>query len=251
MTLDSLPRQEMIRVIDELSYYLGVESAAKRKISEVEYVINQGSESIKKNKKYRYMALAALCILAQGPVGVCFILIVSCLMGFAQGESDPVFTILGVLGLGFIIVAITVLRIVYKKIKKKNLEDRTKVERDISGIYAYIPYYQKVSEEYRNKALQLQATYNIHNNICAVGTLQYIKNILVSNSRVSLKEATDDYFDYIYKEQMLSEAQRQTSQIEQMRKENQQYYDSVLEKMDDIIDIENRTLDSVNYIRYY
>ena len=107
------------------------------------------------------------------------------------------------------------------------------------------------SKENIQKARTLQARYNEHNSLFSLEALSYVRELLVSNSSISVYSAMQSYQQYLHNERMYNEAQRQTSKLEQIRRDNQVFYDNALGKLDDIIALERQQSDALNYIAYW
>lgn len=252
MTLDMLDRKDIIKILDVLKGYIETESAARRKAEEVKQVFINGENDLKKNKKYRRIGLAIVFILTQGPLGFAVMFMATALFSLLgiEIERDPVYIILGVLGAVVFVAVLFVYIFLIKRYKRKNKEERIKVEEHCSGIYAYLPYYESICSEYQQKIYDLQCKYNIHNNMCAVGVIDYVKSVLISTSTVSLNSAINDYYQMQHNEMMRDEARRQTNKLEDIRKENQEHHIENLKKLEDIRRIESQQLESLNEIRY-
>lgn len=247
MTLDSLPRQEMIKVIDNMRYYLGMDGAAKRKIYEVNQIYSDGYIKLKKREKTRNIIVLLLCLLAFPPFFVSTIAVTSFVSsGFSDNYAKS--GIQGMILVVAVVVAVIVLLIILKRKKKKDIIQH---EKFCSGIYAYIPCCEKISNENIQKARSIQAKYNIHNSLFSLEALSYVRELLVSNSSISVYSAMQSYQQYLHNERMYNEAQRQTSKLEQIRRENQVFYDNALGKLDDIIALERQQTEALNYIAYW
>ena len=247
MTLDSLPRQEMIKVIDNMRYYLGMDSAAKRKIYEVNQLYSNGYAKLKKREKTRNIIVLLVCLLAFPTFFVSAFAVTSYV---SSGYSDN-YAKVGIQGLIFVIgvvIAVIVLLIILKQKKKKDIIQH---EKFCSGIYAYIPCCEKISKENIQMARTLQARYNVHNSLFSLEALSYVRELLVSNSSISVYSAMQSYQQYLHNERMYNEAQRQTSKLEQIRRDNQVFYDNALGKLDDIIALERQQTEALNYIAYW
>ncbi len=138
-----------------------------------------------------------------------------------------------------------------KVYKKKNKEDQTKTEKYISGIYAYIPFYTNIYNEYTNKATILCQQYNIHKNLSHIDILRYVRKQLSSYPTMSLQKAVDDYYKIQHREMIISEMEKQRSVLTDIQKENREFYASALDELERGNQIARDIRESVDYIRYW
>ena len=236
MTLDSLSRQDMLNVLEQLRYYLGINDAANRRIAEINQYYTSGYNYIKKRKRIRIIVCFFMCFMSTTSI------IYSLMLAFYQQE---------ILGYILLIIIIVVLASVCIYSVFRTKKDRINYERFCSGVYAYIPAYEKVRNENLTIARNIQQRYNIQEILFSVDAVTYVMRILTSNSRTTLFEAIQDYSQYLHNERMYAEAQKQTAMINQIRRENKAYYDNALSKMDEIAKLERERNNMLNYAVYW
>lgn len=235
MTLDSLSRQDMLKVLDQFAYYLGMNDAATRRISEINQCYTNGYNRNSKRKKIRLI----LCLLLS------FLSLSSTFGAFALTISGEI------LGLILLVVIISVNAFAWGLSAVKNKKDRINYERFCSGIYGYIPTCQRIANENLVTAKNIQQKYNIQDVLFSTDAIAYVLHTLKSHSQVTLFEATQDYRQHLHNERMYQQALNQSSLINQIRRENQVFYDNALSKLDEIEQLERQRNETLNYAVYW
>lgn len=253
--LDQLTRSDLLKVLKDLEYQLGIEEAARNRIKDVKNVFAQNEKDLFSLKKRRIIFMLFVVFFTFSPMSVSFYIICSSVYGLFTGGNDAddtvVFTVLSIIGCVVIVAIIFIYLFIIKYFKKKNKEEREKVEKYNSGIYAYIPYYENIRQDAENKISSLCGTYNVHPSLKNISAVSYVRKQLSSYSTMSLQKAIDDFYEMQHRESMLNEAQRQSSILTNIRKDNQEFYDKALERMDESNQIERDIRESVDYIRYW
>lgn len=252
-TLDSLSRTELLKALETFEYYLGVADAAKTKIREVNSVITQKRNALKSEKKTRrFLLILLFALTASIPYFAGMIAIISVFRDNPGNESlDFIDYLFFFGGIAVVIIVLSIWFFAIRFYKKKNHEDQRKTEKYISGIYAYIPFYTEIFNNYTNKAEVFCQQYNIHRNFNYLDIVSYVRRQLTSYSTLSLQKAIQNYYDMVHKEQMLGELQKQNRSLTQIQEENREFYHNVLSEMERGNQIARETQESVDYIRYF
>lgn len=251
-TLDQISRADLLKVLGNLEYLLGVRDAASAKINEVNNVIDGQRASLKSAKKRRLMWLGFLCFLLCGQFSLAMMLIMGALMTGTEEPVDTTFR-LSFLSVGGAIVLLGILVFVFVVIRmnKKNRKDREKAEKYISGIYAYIPFYVKICEEYGQKSSAICQQYSIHPNLAHTSVLSYVRKQLASYPTMSIYKAVDDYYEIQHRQDVIGKLNDQKQVLLNIQKENKKYYEDVLAELERGNAIQRDIRDSVNHIRYW
>ena len=252
-TLDNLQRANLIKVLKDLEYYLGVADAAKSKVAEVNNVISARRNALRSNKRIRLIILIILFVFTSN-IPIMATAVSATMIFSTEQEKEDLGLIIPLFILGTIVIIVIVCIVWFLAIrfyKKKNTEEQTKSEKYISGIYAYIPFYTNIFNEYSNKASGLCSQYNIHKNLSHIDILRYVRTQLTSYPSMSLQKAVDDYYEIQHREMMLNEMQKQRSVLNEIQKENREFYSSALKEIERGNQIARDISESVDYIRYW
>lgn len=252
MTLDVLPKNELIAVLDELRDCIGIKQAAQKRIQELKQVFVNDELTLKKNKKFRIILLiiAGFCTYGYGTFAVGFVGLLPAALVRSPSGGEFILLIVGILSVFFLIGLILFWRFIIKKFKNKNSQERIDTEKYQAGIYAYIPYFQGIYDEFQKREDALCAKYNIHNNVRTIGLIDYVKSVMVSSSTVSFIEALDDYYRIQQNEMILDEIRRGNSILKETQKMNQEYYEKRLQNDAEIIEIGRQACEHLNHLRY-
>lgn len=239
MTLDSLPRKDMLNVINELNDYIGLANAAKSKANEIDNNNRQKYQKLESDHKFKKIVLGIILLMLFSPT----FFITIALTFFLKLEIDSylIFCIAVLIYLLIITIPITIFRSNFNK-------KRQKYDEFCSGTYAYITAYNNVANSYTEKAYSLQRRYNIHNDLMNARAVGYISNVLTSYSKISLSQAISDFKQLVHNETMERIASEQTRKLKEISAQNERYYNDSLAKLEEIRSIEQKKLEIASNI---
>lgn len=254
-TLDQLSRDNQIKVLDNLRYALSFQERMKYNYKYVADHMNARASSTAKSGWILYGLVAVINVVIAFPL-IMILLLVSMLFVEGRSTSDPlVFLVFGIAFLVFLAIMIPLNVILIKKTKKSNLQRRKETVKFNDGLAPYLPFYQ---EKYALAQTLLNTIYKnfcIHDRLKNINVLNYVISELQSSSRITLKQATDDFYTHQYQEAMLAEATAARAAAEQMQRDNAAYQSQMLSEIKNVaaqqemqVNLERRIAD-IMYLR--
>lgn len=246
-TLDTLPRQQLFQVFNEMSHLLSIQEAVRRKQAYFKQkIIDLQIKENSANKASRFLIFVALFFL--------FAPFVMCTMGALMifttsdmGIPKPYGIIPAVIS-AIILIIIIVIFAKYKKSKLKNNNDKNMMLLEVNK---YIGFYNDMYNVTEQKLNVYYKTYNVPKILTCTYAIRCVTEILNSHTNVTLFEAINEYTRQLEHEQQMSLINKQNSIMQARLREEQAFYDKQLKLQEQNMSVNRQKAEMISDIRYY
>ena len=227
-TLDSLSRQDLLSLLQNLIKYSRMRNDYEHGISNAEFQIRQAYEKREKSKKtYSRMKMIGYILLSI----IVFIFLVGIIEMATVSTSNKLEVIImsiiiTFMGLFLSIIASPVL-IIWGSMGLAKLKKDNSVEQAAASIQPHIAEYKKNLAEINRILIKYYSDYSIREELRYIGALEFCYNEISYNSKIDINTAYQRYEQEAYRQAQMYETRKLNEDNERRHQEEKKKLDEI------------------------
>ena len=251
-TLDTLKRNDMLSVLNQLTQKLYAIKSAKASKGYVESLCREQQEKYKKSiRLVKILIFLFWFLFLQYPLYGIRLGLAGLYIEHSEGNElllpGLIFAISTALSVFFLIVTIVVYKSVVKR-KQKVLSNY------LNAVQPYIPFFDRIMQEEANNCYAFCAKYGISKELQDYDTARFVYSELSVSAQIPLHIAIENYRNHKHRIEMEAYAAEQNILLQKKIEQDKEYYQDIIreasESNEQLRRGNEQRKDIYNYIRY-
>lgn len=248
--LDSLPRQNMLMILRELTQKLYVVQSAKASMENVQSLCQAQQTKYQKSMKRIKILIAVLWLL----IGIYPLFGIQMSIAGILSEDSSQRT----LAIGLLVVCVCLFLffaglsiLLYKRFISKR---QKALANYMNSVQPYIPFFDSIMQNEANACYTCCTQYGIPRELQNYNAASYVYNDLSTSAALPLYTAIENYRNHVHRQEMEAHAARQNDLLQEQIAQDKAYYQDMLQKASENNDLlrqgNQQRQDLYNYVRY-